>query len=238
MFLSLFRIYIVFTALYKEFPSEATMTLGSPVGVVDLITPANCPYQLYNQEVVWNGKWIQTRQVGFRAQNGQEGVWQSVHRNTKPHGAAADGVSIIARVRKAGKVLIILVKQFRIPTGKVCLELPAGLIDHGETSQQAAIRELKEETGYTSAKVVNESKLCFLDPGLTDDSQVMVVVDVDGDAPENINPVQNLDATESIEVLLVEQSELMTYIENLDSSIVVESSLLAYAMGVKFASLV
>ncbi|CAI2353641.1 unnamed protein product [Caenorhabditis sp. 36 PRJEB53466] len=201
------------------------------------VTPVNCPFQLFNQEVVWNGKWIQTRQVGFRTQNGQEGVWQSVHRNTKPVGAPADGVSIIARVKKDGKVFIVLVKQFRIPTGKLCLELPAGLIDHGETAQQAAIRELKEETGYTSGKVVNESKLCFLDPGLTDDSQCLVVVDVDGDAPENRNPVQMLDSTESIEVLLVEQSRLMSYIDALDSSVVVESSLLAYAMGVHFATL-
>lgn len=83
-------------------------------------------------------------------------VWQSVHRNTKPQGAPADGVSIIARVRRDGKLFIVLVKQFRIPTGKLCLELPAGLIDKGENAQQAAIRELKEETGYGGGKVVME----------------------------------------------------------------------------------
>ncbi|KAF1752492.1 hypothetical protein GCK72_019047 [Caenorhabditis remanei] len=200
--------------------------------------PANCPYQLFNQEVVWNGKWIQTRQVGFKTSNGQQGVWQSVHRNTKPIEAPADGVSILARVRKEGKLFLVLIKQYRIPCGKLCLELPAGLIDAGETAQQAAIRELKEETGYTSGKVVMESKLCFLDPGLTDDSQCLVVVDVDGDAPENLNPIQVLDSTESIEVLLIEQSKLMAYISNLDSSsIVVESTLLAYAMGIQFATL-
>ncbi|EFP00217.1 CRE-NDX-2 protein [Caenorhabditis remanei] len=200
--------------------------------------PANCPYQLFNQEVVWNGKWIQTRQVRFKTSNGQQGVWQSVHRNTKPVEAPADGVSILARVRKEGKLFLVLIKQYRIPCGKLCLELPAGLIDAGETAQQAAIRELKEETGYTSGKVVMESKLCFLDPGLTDDSQCLVVVDVDGDAPENLNPIQVLDSTESIEVLLIEQSKLMAYISNLDSSsIVVESTLLAYAMGIQFATL-
>ncbi|CCD74269.1 Putative nudix hydrolase 2 [Caenorhabditis elegans] len=222
-----------------------TSSATSPTNGVDknkneemVATPANCPYQLFNQEVVWNGKWIQTRQVGFKTHTGQVGVWQSVHRNTKPVEASADGVSIIARVRKQGKLYIVLVKQYRIPCGKLCLELPAGLIDAGETAQQAAIRELKEETGYVSGKVVMESKLCFLDPGLTDDSQCLVVVDVDGDAPENQNPVQVLDSTESIEVLLVEQSALMAYVTNLDSSsIVVESTLLAYAMGIQFATI-
>ena len=35
------------------------------------------------------------------------------------------------------------------------IEVPAGLIDAGETAEQAAVRELKEETGYVG--VVSES---------------------------------------------------------------------------------
>ena len=30
----------------------------------------------------------------------------------------------------------------------VCIEIPAGLVDKGETAEQSAVRELKEETGY------------------------------------------------------------------------------------------
>ena len=43
---------------------------------------------------------------------------------------------------------IILQKQFRPPVDKIVIELPAGLIDAGETPQQCAVRELREETGY------------------------------------------------------------------------------------------
>jgi len=42
----------------------------------------------------------------------------------------------------------VLEKQFRPPVGKVCIEIPAGLIDEGETPEEAAVRELREETGY------------------------------------------------------------------------------------------
>ena len=50
---------------------------------------------------------------------------------------------------------IILQKQYRPPIDKVVIEVPAGLVDAGETAEEAAIRELKEETGYVG--VVSES---------------------------------------------------------------------------------
>lgn len=50
---------------------------------------------------------------------------------------------------------IILQKQYRPPIDKVVIEVPAGLVDVGETAEQAAVRELKEETGYVG--VVSET---------------------------------------------------------------------------------
>ncbi|HHX10453.1 MAG TPA: NUDIX hydrolase [Firmicutes bacterium] len=43
---------------------------------------------------------------------------------------------------------ILLVRQYRYATGKYTVEIPAGVIDPGETPEQAARRELREETGY------------------------------------------------------------------------------------------
>ncbi len=43
---------------------------------------------------------------------------------------------------------MIFIRQYRFGTGEVTLEIPGGLIDPGDTPQGAALRELREETGY------------------------------------------------------------------------------------------
>jgi ADP-ribose pyrophosphatase len=55
---------------------------------------------------------------------------------------------------------IVLQKQYRPPVNAVTIEVPAGLVDEGETAEQAAVRELKEETGYVG-KVEETSPVMF-----------------------------------------------------------------------------
>jgi ADP-ribose pyrophosphatase len=47
---------------------------------------------------------------------------------------------------------ILLVRQYRLPAGRLLWEIPAGSIDPGEKPLQTAKRELKEETGYRAKK--------------------------------------------------------------------------------------
>lgn len=56
------------------------------------------------------------------------------------------------------------------------IELPAGLVDAGETAEAAAIRELKEETGYEADMTTEpeSSPIVVSDPGLYIRSDILV----------------------------------------------------------------
>lgn len=57
-------------------------------------------------------------------------------------------MGIVSILNKPEGPELLLQKQYRPPIDMVVIEVPAGLIDAGETPEQCAIRELKEETGY------------------------------------------------------------------------------------------
>jgi ADP-ribose pyrophosphatase len=77
-------------------------------------------------------------------------------RPTRPKSSAVDAIQILAILDKPTGPEVLLEKQFRPPTGKVVVEFPAGMVDEGETPEQAAIRELREETGYIGEVIEEE----------------------------------------------------------------------------------
>lgn len=63
------------------------------------------------------------------------------------HGEAV----VLVPVDDQGRVL--LVRQYRKAIERLLLELPAGGVDPGETPEQAALREMQEETGFLPGKL-------------------------------------------------------------------------------------
>lgn len=109
------------------------------------------------EQVVWQGKFI-TAKV--------QGKWEYVSR------ARGIKAAVILAIDDADHVL--LVEQFRVPLGRACLELPAGLIGDddsapGEDAATAAVRELEEETGYT-AKRMDLIGEYYSSPGMVSES--------------------------------------------------------------------
>ncbi len=107
---------------------------------------------------------------------------------------------------------IVLIRQYRYPIGGCLYELPAGLVDSGETPEEAALREMKEETGldfevYQGGKEMFRRPF-FLGAGFTDETGGAVF----GYASGNIDGSFREDS-EDIEVLLADKREAERILE-------------------------
>uniref|UniRef100_UPI003D084E13 NUDIX hydrolase n=1 Tax=Sphingomonas populi TaxID=2484750 RepID=UPI003D084E13 len=109
-------------------------------------------------ETVWQGKFITVR---------KQGTWEYV-------GRARNIQAAVILAVEAGEVL--LVEQYRVPLGRACIELPAGLVGdetEGEAVTVSAARELEEETGYRPAQIEVIGEFCS-SPGMVSESFTLV----------------------------------------------------------------
>ncbi len=96
------------------------------------------PWQVLGSKLLISERWLQLREDRVRLGNGHE-----IDRFHVIHGP--DWASVLC-VTEASEV--ILVRQYRHGIAATSLELPAGVIEAHETPEEAARRELVEETGY------------------------------------------------------------------------------------------
>src|SRR5215510_14967761 len=59
----------------------------------------------------------------------------------------------VAALAVDGEGRIVLVRQYRHPVGRALWELPAGLLEKGESPEQAVRREIEEEVGRRAAEI-------------------------------------------------------------------------------------
>lgn len=119
-----------------------------------------------------------------------------------------DGV-IIAAYHKEKKKLVII-NQFRIPLNNYVYELPAGLIDPGETAKSTIGRELMEETGLEIIDVIENRGVekVYISAGMTDEALALVFCTCKGEITD-----EHLEEDECIEPLLISQEEAKELIQ-------------------------
>lgn len=143
-------------------------------------------------ETVWAGRYIEVK---------TQGQWEFVARRGGIQAA------VIVAIDDADRV--ILVEQYRVPLGRRCLELPAGLIGdetEGEAVAAGAARELEEETGYRAGRI-EELGFFYSSPGMNSEGFTLVRAhDL-----TKIGPGGG-EADEDIEVHLVPRAELARFV--------------------------
>jgi len=112
-----------------------------------------------SREVEWQGKYIRVV---------RDETWEYVERCGGVH-------AVVIFAEHDGNV--ILVEQVRVPLGnRKCLELPAGLVgdeDPDATVEDTAIKELKEEAGFTAERIEVIGQF-FSSPGMVAESFTLV----------------------------------------------------------------
>jgi 8-oxo-dGTP pyrophosphatase MutT (NUDIX family) len=97
---------------------------------------------------------------------------------------------------------IVMVKQYRHGPATITLEIPAGMIDPGESPEAAGKRECLEETGYEARDVYSLGSINPNPAFLGNRLHAFVACDV-----ERVTDIQNT-GTEQTEVLLVPRADL------------------------------
>ena len=113
-----------------------------------------------------------------------------------------DAVLIVPFHKEEEKIVVI--RQFRVPINSYIYEMPAGLIDKGESPQTAITRELKEETGLDVIEILKNTVKgqLFLSPGMTDESVTSVFCTCGGTISKAY-----MEEDEDIELILLSQKE-------------------------------
>lgn len=147
-------------------------------------------------ETVFHGKIINVRRDDVLLPDGRTGIREVV--------GSVDAVAVVAVTENRE---VLMVRQYRYPTGQELLEIPAGKIEPGEQALGCAQRELEEETGY---RAVNWRYLYrfYTSPGFcTEQIHLYLAYDL---TAHNQNPDQD----EFIEVIKVPLEEALQMAES------------------------
>lgn len=144
------------------------------------------------------GKFITRYDITYETVDHKEKVYEMISRNEaiesqeQLRGEKPDAVVIMATDESGER--IVLSKEFRMAAGSWVYNFPAGLIDPGETPEQSAKRELREETGLELYEINDELGLSYSAVGFSNEMNVCVIGKARGTFHESTSTVEEIKA--------------------------------------------
>lgn len=152
-------------------------------------------YKLVDEKTAYKGRRITIKEMRFDTGN------QEIYRE---HVLAGDGVAIIAITDDDN---LIMIQEPRTPVGRVVLDIPAGKLEENENPEEAAIRELEEETGYR-AKYMKKLRDVYPSVGYSNEKLNICLA-------KNLEKTKrHLDFDEDIEVVKIPLKEAREMLDN------------------------
>ncbi|WP_188453731.1 NUDIX domain-containing protein [Virgibacillus oceani] len=151
-----------------------------------------------NTEKIYNGKVVKLQVDEVTLPNGKTSAREII----KHPGAVA-----IIPITKDNK--IVFVEQYRKPLEKTLVEIPAGKLEAGEKPEVTAVRELEEETGYTTSNLTYVTSF-YTSPGFADELMYIYMTDQLEALQENVTG----DDDEFVELLELTLDEAKIYVKD------------------------
>ena len=151
-------------------------------------------YKRLNRTLVSKGAIIDYYRDEILVPNGHKGMWDHIE-----HKGAAAALAVLDDGR------ILMVRQYRNSIERETLEIPAGGLNPGEDPKDAAVRELKEETGYIAGHA--EKLLSLYTTVAFSNEKIHIYL-----ATELKRSVQNLDEDEFVDVEAYTPEQLVAFI--------------------------
>ena len=153
--------------------------------------------KICSKDRITDHKFLNLVSVRYQDRKGADKQWIYATRGNEKR---PDAVVIVPYHRKTDR--LVLIREFRVPLGGDQIGFPAGLVDPGESVESAGTRELREETGLKTTRVLKQSPAVFSSSGMTDESICMLYVEAEGEASTALN-----EGSEQIEVLFVSRKD-------------------------------
>ena len=134
--------------------------------------------KLINLTKIHQGKYLTYYVADYENKEGNIKSYEFISRDnnlsleTFGHNVPA-GVGMV--ILNETKDKILLQKEFRLACNRFIYNFPAGLIDVGETPEQAAKRELKEETGLDLIEIKDSLSPSYANQGTSDELMTIVI---------------------------------------------------------------
>lgn len=147
---------------------------------------------------VHEGKFINRYDISYTTKDNKKKVYEIISRDKdlktiqdiqNPH---TDGVVIIMTDMQGEKIL--LNREFRMAVGDFVYNFPAGLIDRGETPEEAAARELREETGLTLKEIDDKLYDSYSAIGFSNETNAVVIGKAEGEFAPSDSSLEEIEA--------------------------------------------